>query len=626
MASAALKLETSLQENEGLFRSAANRRVVLSLLLALLTLVVYNVVAQNGFVYYDDPAYITRNEHVQAGLSWQTVLWAMTTTEQANWHPLTWLSHALDCQLFHLKPAGHHYMTLLLHALTAVLLFLFLERATGSAFRSAVVAALFAIHPVNVESVAWAAERKNVLCTLFFVLGLWAYHRYAQNPSAKRYLIVAGAQVLGLMSKPMVVTFPFVLLLMDWWPLERMGRRSSSDISSGAKEQSAPCSFVQLIVEKLPLFLLSAASAAITVVAQKRGAAIRGEYSFAERTANALVAYARYLGKAVWPSHLAPMYPFPFKGLPAWEVAGAALLLLVITAAVLSLRQHRYLTFGWFWFLGTLVPAIGVVQVGEQAMADRYAYIPFIGLFIAAVWGLADWAGSEKHFRVYLSTATAVVLVGFSVAAHIQIGYWQNTLGLWTHALAVTSHNFIAENNLGAALLAQGKVQEARQHFQAGIDINPKFGLNLLDIGVCDKDLGHTQSAVEHFQAALRVTQDPMLRSLAFSNLGTIYRISGDYAAAAHNYIASLSTGPENALALYGMGLIAQKTGNLNQAIVYYSNGVRAEPTDVGFVLLAQALAKNQRGTEAQIALAKAKQLSKDLDSAEMAVDQLLKN
>ena len=623
MASPALKLETNPPIGAGLFGSPGKRRVVLSLLLGLLTLAVYNLIANNGFVSYDDPDYITRNAHVQAGLSWQTVLWAMTSTEQANWHPLTWLSHALDCQLFHLRPAGHHYMTLLLHALTAVLWFLFLERATGLAFRSAVVAALFAIHPVNVESVAWAAERKNVLCTLFFVLGLWAYRWYVQNPSLKRYSIVGGAFVLGLMSKPMVVTFPFVLLLMDYWPLARL-RYSDFNPSAESTENFASRPFARLILEKLPLFALSAGSAVITIIAQRTDYAIRGEYSFPERAANAIVSYARYLGKAVWPSHLAVIYPFPFKGLPTWEVVGASALLLLLTTAVFTLKQKRYFAFGWFWFLGTLVPTIGLVQVGEQAMADRYAYIPFIGLFIAVVWGSADWVGSTKHSQAYLSVAAVTVLVAFSVAARIQIGYWQNNVALWTHTVSITHNNFVAENNLGAGLLAQNRVHEARQHFQAGIDINPKDPRSLLDIGVCDMALGNNQSAVEHYQAVLRVSHDLMLRSLAFSNLGTIYRTSGENGAAAQNYIASLTMAPQNALALYGMGLVAQKTGKLDHAIIYYANGVQAEPSDVGLILLAQALAKNRRSSEAQTVFAKAKKLSRDIDAATQAAGELL--
>lgn len=624
MATPALKLEASPRLQGELFHSPEMRRVVLSLLLALFTLAVYNPVARNEFVFYDDPAYITRNDHVQAGLNWQTIHWAMTSTEQANWHPLTWLSHALDCQLFHLKPAGHHYMTLLLHVLAAVLWFLFLERATGMTLRSALVAALFAFHPVNVESVAWAAERKNVLCTLFFVLGLWAYDRYAQSPNWQRYLTVAGAYVLGLMSKPMVVTFPFVLLLMDYWPLERL-RFSEFNPDAESTEKSASQPFARLILEKVPLLALSAGSAVVTIIAQKKGGAMQGEYTLPERLANAVVAYARYLGKAIWPSHLAAIYPFPFKGIPAWKVVGASLLLLLITTAVLRLKQKRYLAFGWFWFLGTLVPTIGLVQVGAQAMADRYAYIPFIGLFIAGVWGLADWVWPKKHFRACLGAAAVVALVSLSVASYRQVKVWQNTISLWNYTLSVTGDNYVAENNLGAALLAQHKVEEAGQHFQAGIDINPKDASSLLDIAVCDKDLGNTQAAIEHNRAAIRVSHDPLLRALAFSNLGTIYRNTGDYAAAAQSYSASLALSPKNALALYGMGMVAQKTGKLDQAIIYYSYGVQQETTDVGLVLLAQALEKSQHRAEAQAALAEAKKISPDLDAAMRAVDEVLR-
>lgn len=598
--------------------------MVLSLALGLLTLVVYNSTAANGFVNYDDPDYVTRNSNIQSGLNWQSLYWALTSTDLANWHPVTWLSHTFDYQLFHLRPAGHHYTSLLVHLLTAILLFLFLEKATGMAWRSAVVAALFAVHPVSVESVAWVAERKNLLCTLFFVLGLWAYQRYAQAPNLKRYLLVAGSYALGLMSKPMVVTFPFVLLLMDYWPLGRMNFSPAED-SEPSTGVCARQPLGKLILEKLPLFALTAASVAITVIAQSGDSAIRLEYPFSLRAANAIVSYARYLGKAFWPSNLAPMYPFPFQGLPAWEVVGGAVLLLSITAAVLILKEHRYLAFGWFWFLGTLVPTIGLVQVGEQAMADRYAYIPFIGLFIAAVWGLSDWLAGFKHERIYLGTAAATALIAFSVIAHQQIAYWRNPVALWTHTLSVTRDNFIAENNLGAALLAQRNVAGARQHFQAGVDINPKHGLNLLDLGVCDMQTGDTQSAIAHLQSALRTSHDPGVRALAFSNLGTIYRTSGDFQAAAQNYIAALALSPENALALYGMGLIDQKAGKLNQAIIYYSYAVHAQPSDVGLVLLAQALAKSHRNAEAGAVFARAKESSSDISVAMQAVDHLLR-
>ena len=384
MATAAPTLEATRPKSFALFSSPGQRRVVLSLLLALLALLLYNPVTQFGFVNFDDPGYVTGNPHVRAGLTWQTVHWAFSSTEQANWHPLTWLSHAVDCQLFHLKAAGHHYDNLLLHALCVVLLFLFLESATGLAGRSAVVAALFAVHPINVESVAWISERKNILCTVFFLLGLCAYRWYAKHPDIKRYLAVAFLFALALMAKPMAITFPCVLLLLDYWPLKRM--RSFAATGDPESASSSPATSVaKLVLEKIPLLLFCVASAAITVIVQKSGGALRAEYPFPLRLENALVSYARYIGKAFWPTHLAALYPFPRHGVPGWQVVLATLVVLSVSAVVLLQAQRRYLAVGWFWFLGTLVPVIGLVQVGEQAMADRYAYIPFIGLFIALV-------------------------------------------------------------------------------------------------------------------------------------------------------------------------------------------------------------------------------------------------
>ena len=313
-------------------------------------------------------------------------------------------------------------------------MFLFLEAATGLAWRSAVVAALFAVHPINVQSVAWASERKNVLCMLFFVLTLLAYRWYTQNPSVQRYGLVGLLFVLGLMSKPMIITLPFVLLLLDYWPLGRTGTPAATE------GRGRP--WTRLVWEKVPLFALSAASAVITMVAQKAGGAMHNEYPFWDRLLNAIVSYALYLEKAIWPSRLAAFYPHPDHSLPTWQVATSALLLLSITAAVLMLRKKRYLTVGWFWYLGTMVPVIGLVQVGEQGMADRYAYIPFVGLFIAAIWGIADWARARRIPAIYLALAASIAVAGFSVAAHAQIGYWKNTVTLWSHTLTVTEAQF----------------------------------------------------------------------------------------------------------------------------------------------------------------------------------------
>jgi len=355
------------------------------------TLALYNPVNRHPFVNYDDDRYVTENAHVHNGLNWDTLTWAFSAEEQGNWHPLTWLSHALDFQLFHLNATGHHFTSLLIHSANAVLLFLFLLYATGRVGPSWFVAALFALHPINVESVAWVAERKNVLCTFFFFAALLAYCWYARKPAWRRYLAFAGLFALGLMSKPMVITLPFVLLLLDYWPL---GRLKESPPSASPIPQA---SLSKLLVEKLPLLALSAASAAITMQAQRAGGAVRStaQFSLGVRVENAVVAYATYLWKTIWPAHLAPLYPHPGDSLPVWEVVISALVLLAVTSVVARFRAKRYLLTGWLWFLGTLVPVIGLVQVGDQAMADRYAYIPLVGIFVMIAWGVADLADSR---------------------------------------------------------------------------------------------------------------------------------------------------------------------------------------------------------------------------------------
>ena len=636
MAAVAPKLEVTRPKGLALFSSPAQRRVVLSLLLALLALLLYNPATQFGFVNFDDPGYVTGNPHVRAGLTWQTVKWAFTSNEQANWHPLTWLSHAFDCQLFHLKAAGHHYDNVLLHALCAVFLFLFLESATGLAGRSAAVAALFVVHPINVESVAWISERKNVLCTVFFLLGLLAYLWYARHPQIKRYLTVAFLFALALMAKPMAITFPCVLLLLDFWPLKRTNgvphvspTLPNVGISAEAHESetTSACpatSISKLILEKVPLLLLCVASAAITVIVQKGGGALRAEYPFPLRLENALVSYARYIGKMFWPSHLAALYPFPRHGVPGWQVVLATLIVLSISGLVLWQSRKRYLAVGWFWFLGTLVPVIGLVQVGEQAMADRYAYIPFIGLFIALVWAIADWAKARQIPALYPATASALAVVAMASVAFAQMNYWQSSAALWTHALEVTGPNFVAEDNMGAGLINQGTIPAARAHFQRATEINPEDAFSQIDIGVCDKKMGNLQGAIDHYQTALRLSAAPSLRSTAYSNLGSLYRLSHNFPAARDNYMASLRIDPDNAMALLGLGLVTQKTGNVSDAIADYSRAMATGPSDVGYILLAQALDAAGRKSESAAALEQAKKMALNFDMAQKEAARLL--
>lgn len=614
MASSPIQVLDSARRDESLkrpefFNSPGKRTAVLALLLFLLTLVAYNPITQNGFVGFDDPSYITNNRHVQAGLSWTTVKWAFRSIDAANWHPVTWLSHAFDYQIFGLRPAGHHYVTVLLHAITALLLFLFLQAATGFCWRSFIVAALFAVHPMNVESVAWAAERKSVLCMLFFVLMLMAYRRYILHPDWKRYSFVMLWFALALMSKAMVVTAPFLLLLFDYWPLER----------------TRTVSWVRLVTEKLPLLAMSAASCIITMVAQSGGGAFHNqEFSLASRLMNAALAYVRYVGKAVWPVHLAAFYPYADK-LPTWQAASAIAFLLLVSGSTLIFRRKRYLLVGWLWFLGTLVPVIGLVQVGEQAMADRYAYLPFIGLFVAVVWGVDDLARAKRWNSAYLGLGVCAVVAALSLLTYRQVGYWQNTKTLWTHALAVTGPNYMAEDSLGAALMGEEKIGEAKRHFERAVAINPLDGFGLVNLGVTDKLTGDVAGAVQNYEAAIRSTSDKNLQATALGNLASLYRMTGDLVRARADYESALQLVPDYNLALTSLGLMAEKEGDMTQAINYFERAVDSSPSDMQYLLLSQALARGGRQSEAEQVFNNAKSISENWDAAVGTVDYLLR-
>ena len=433
---------------QSLFSSPRKRSVVLSLLLALATLAVYNSVVHNAFINLDDNDYVTNNKHVQAGLNGATFRWALTTYDAENWHPLTWFSHATDWHLFGKNAAGHHYTSVLFHALNAVLLFLLLQSATGFTWRSLMVAALFALHPVNVESVAWVAERKNVLSMMFFLLALLAYGWYAQRPSVRRYSCVALLFILGLMAKPQIITLPFVLLLWDYWPLQRFGFVQTSE----APSRFARAPIRRLVLEKVPLLLLSAADAVVTIRAQHTAVhTAMAEYSFHTRLANAMIAYPRYVAHAFWPFRLAPAYPLLDDAIPFVQVLTACAFLLLVTGLTLASRK-RYLQVGWLWFLGTLVPMIGIVQVGNQSMADRYAYISFIGLFWMATWVIAEAAQEWRISLRWLAVPACLVLAGAAILTIRQVSYWHDSETLWRYTLSVTNRNFHGAHLFGGRI------------------------------------------------------------------------------------------------------------------------------------------------------------------------------
>jgi len=582
-------------------------------------LALYNPVNRHPFVNYDDDRYVTENHHVHNGLGWDTVSWAFTAKEQGNWHPLTWLSHVLDYQLFQQNATGHHFTSLLIHAANAVLLFLLLIYATGRVGSSLFVAALFALHPINVESVAWVAERKNVLSTFFFVAALVAYCWYARKSDWRRYLVFTGLFVFGLMSKPMVITLPFVLLLLDYWPLGRI-----QGFPAGVPSvPQAPLS--RLLVEKLPLLVLSAASAAITMQVQQAGGATRStaQFSLGIRLENAVVAYAMYLWKMVWPSHLAPLYPHPGDSLPAWQVAISALVLLAVTVVVLRFRSRSYLLTGWLWFLGTLVPVIGLVQVGDQAMADRYAYIPLIGIFVMLAWGAADLADSRQIGLSARMIPAACVLLALAFVTHRQLGYWSNNCELWTHALAVTDRNFIAQNNLGGALLLLGKPDEAYAHFQAAAEINPNDPMSRSNLGAYLQEHGKLSEAMAQYDRTISLTSDPGLLAATYSNRGTAYRKLGEDEKARESYDQALRLNPNQSNAYLGLGELLEKQNQLDDAIRNYSRSVELRPTTTGFLVLGHALETEARRAEALAAYQSALKLSPELPEAQHAVDEL---
>jgi hypothetical protein len=474
-------------------------KTVICFALAAVTLLVYAPMLWHGFVNYDDPDYITGNAHVIGGLTWANVVWAFQSGDAANWHPLTWISHMVDCQLFGLNPAGHHLTNLLFHIANTLLLFLLLENLTGAIWRSFFVAALFAWHPLHVESVAWASERKDVLGAFFWMLALLAYARFAnlskvQSPKSKVfYVLELLAFACGLMSKPMVVTLPFVLLLLDFWPLQRFPLSAFR----------FPL-FFRLMLEKIPFFALSLASCLVTYHVQNGALWSSGSLTFHFRAANAVMSYARYISKIFWPTDLALIYPYPHYWPLAGVVAIAGLLAMLSAIFIFQAKRFPYLPVGWFWFLGTLIPAIGLVQVGVQSMADRYTYLPGIGIFILAVWSVNDLLNSRPQKIKIAALAGAVILTGCLICTSIQLNYWRNSVALFAHTVQVTTDNYAAEDCLGKALENIGKNDDAEKFYAEAVRIEPDYPMAQFDLGMIQVELGKPDDASNHLATAVQ--------------------------------------------------------------------------------------------------------------------------
>jgi tetratricopeptide (TPR) repeat protein len=584
------------------------RKLILCLLLVLATITLYNPVTRTPFLNFDDVVYVTDNSQVRAGLTWNTVVWAFHTSEAANWHPVTWLSHALDCQIFGLNPAGPHIINVLLHAANAVLLFLILSSATGLVWRSLAVAALLALHPMNVESVAWVAERKNVLSMFFFLLALAAYGWYTRRATVGRYLVVTAAYVLGLMTKPQVITFPFALLLLDYWPLCRFERSSLR----------------KLTWEKAPWFALSAASAVITMKVQTD--AIHVKLPLSIHLGNAAISYVRYLEKAFWPVNLAPVYPHPELSISLVAAALSAFVIVALTTLAVIFRQRRPFFVGWFWFLGTLVPMIGLVQVGVQAMADRYAYIPLLGIFVIVCWGAADLINIWHVPAAVSAVGAAAIVVTLGFALHRQVSFWGDNVTLWNHTLAITEGNYIAEDGLATALVAQGRMEEAMPHLLRARFLRPDDPMATLNIASYEQIHGNYQAALEGYARVPRFTKIPYLVAMARVNSGYAHCSLKQYESAKQDFEATLKEQPGNSMAYRGLGLVAQRMGDITEAAKDYERSVELQPTPVGYLLLAQALDIGGQKEPAREARSQAGRMTPDLTGDITTVKQLLAN
>jgi tetratricopeptide (TPR) repeat protein len=546
--------------------------------LIALNLIVYASVRNHDFVNYDDDDYVTANAIVLQGLTWHGVSWALTTGQAANWHPLTWLSHMLDVELYGLDPGPHHLTNLLFHIANTLLLFGLLNRMTRALGRSAFVAGLFAVHPLHVESVAWVAERKDVLSTLFWMLTLWAYVEYVRRPGLRRYGAVLLFFALGLLAKPILVTLPFVLLLLDFWPLGRTGM-APNPAGGWALAGDGWTTVVRLVREKLPLLALAVASSIVTFVIHRRGGAVitLGAKPLNLRVANALISYVTYIGKMLWPAHLAVFYPYA-QSLPVGWVAGAFLVLMGISIAVIRAAPRRpYLLVGWLWYLGTLVPVIGLIQVGDQAMADRYTYIPLIGLFIVVAWGVPELLGRWplRIRRIALPAAAGVVILACAIAARAQAQYWEDSTTLWTHALAVTSRNNIAHNNLGVSLAEQGKLDEAIAHYSEALRIKPDYANAHNNLGAALADRGKPDEAIAHYSEALRIRPD---YADAHLNIGVSLAEQGKLDEAIAHFTEALRIKPDSAKAHNDLGVALASQGKLDEAIAHFTEALRIKP------------------------------------------------
>ena len=551
------------------------RDLLLAVLLATSVLVAYAGVRQHDFVNFDDPEYVVQNRHVTSGLTFANVAWSLTAVHSANWHPLTWMSHMLDCSLHGLDPGGHHVTNVLLHALATVLLFFALRTMTGAPGRSAFVAALFALHPRNVESVAWISERKDVLSAVFWTGAMWAHAAYAQRSTLPRYLAVALLLALGLLAKPMVVTLPAALLLLDLWPLRRVRLAGIGDDATTDVRTPAPLAVPAVVREYAPLFAIALAAAIVTFLAQRSSGAVAtlAALPLGFRLQNAVVTYAGYLWSLLWPTQLAVFYPY--RTLPVAEVSAALALLVALSVLAWRTRRTRpYLLVGWLWYLGTLVPVIGIVKAGDQAMADRFTYLPAIGIFLAATWAIANAASRDPRTRRALVPAAVLVAIACLLTTRRQVEHWRDSVTLFRHALAVTSRNHLAELNLAAALVERGDVAAGLEHARAAQALRPEDVKALATLGTALARSGHGDEAESAYRRALQSDPDSVL---AWLGMAVLHAERQQWADAERAYAEVLRREPEHAKAHAGLGFVLSAQGRHADAIAHYRAAIAAD-------------------------------------------------
>ena len=586
-----------------------NKILIIYIVLAVATLIAFWQVNYCDFINYDDVPYISQNSHIQNGITMESIRWAFTTGYQANWHPLTWISHMLDIQLFGLNPHWHHIMNLLFHIANTLLLFFVLNRMTKRIWQCAFVAALFALHPLHVESVAWLAERKDVLSTFFWIFTMGAYCYYVERPGLRRYLPVLIFFVLGLMAKPMLVTLPFVLLLLDYWPLRRFGQIISdqeiqtksnnsifSEIRKGKSkgkntitvkeeikaERSTDSNYRwallrPLLWEKIPLFVLAVLSSVVTFVAQQRwGAMVSIEkLPLSARISNTFISYIIYIEKMIWPNNLSIFYPYS-RHWQLWQVMVAAFILIAITFLVIrAAKRLQYLAVGWLWYVGTLVPVIGLVQVGEQSRADRYTYIPLIGLFIIAAWGIPELMKKWRYRDEMLVASSSITLSCFFIITWTQVSYWQNSLMLYNHALKVTDNNYLAYNNRGYTYEAFGNYKQAIEDYDRAIEIDPEYAIGYYNRGHCNQNHGNIKQAIKDYDRAIEINPKNVI---AYTNRGLVIENLGNFKQAIENFDKSIEINPKYAEAYLNRGNAYSAIGNQKQAMEDYDKAIEINP------------------------------------------------